>query len=496
MTACPKSATATLTGFAGLLGLAASIVLVPDLAWPTYLKALMVLAATAAAMIAVDMAYFRTFQSLSTGLQTSSLRPPDLERVLRKLLGLIVTLAILAALYWILPEYRRDFYDPYWAALHVLVPVLLAAAPFYIAYVDRRQIGPEDSYAEIGAFILKGVLPQNTEPMRQHVLGWIVKGFFLPLMFVYSCSTLDAVLSALQTPSPLDLLRWHAFATDLLFMVDVLVAVVGYVFTLRILDTHIRSVEPTVLGWLVCLACYAPLNNVSHAYLDYETGGTWVTALADWPALAAIWGMAILLCLAIFVWSTVSFGLRFSNLTHRGIITTGPYRWMKHPAYVAKNLSWWLVSMPFLTAASPAEALRHSAILLGLNGVYLLRAVTEERHLSRDPDYVAYRRYITEHGAGAQIKRIFAQAQALPEGRRHRRSTSAWIFPGASIAERERTPDKSQTTEGFARTAPIPDRFTGEPAANDLKPDGKPVIRQACRLRDRRMNCEIDRIGH
>ena len=44
---------------------------------------------------------------------------------------------------------------------------------------------------------------------------------------------------------------------------------------------------------------------------------------------------------------------RFSNLTHRGIITNGPYRYSKHPAYLAKNLSWWLVSMPFMITVSP-----------------------------------------------------------------------------------------------------------------------------------------------
>ena len=41
-------------------------------------------------------------------------------------------------------------------------------------------------------------------------------------------------------------------------------------------------------------------------------------------------------------------GPRFSNLTHRGILTHGPYAWSKHPAYLSKNLFWWLSSLPFL----------------------------------------------------------------------------------------------------------------------------------------------------
>lgn len=39
--------------------------------------------------------------------------------------------------------------------------------------------------------------------------------------------------------------------------------------------------------------------------------------------------------MAIYAWATIMFGGRFSNLTHRGIITNGPYPWTKHPAYRA-----------------------------------------------------------------------------------------------------------------------------------------------------------------
>ncbi|MER8764940.1 hypothetical protein [Mesorhizobium sp. M0968] len=413
LTLQPKSATAPLTGLAGLFGLALAVGVLVNRSWPVHLQAMTAIAATAAAMIAVDTAYFQTFRRRSTGLQAKPMRALEVERVVRKLIGFIVTLTTIAAVYWIVPEYRRGFYAPYWAALYDTLPALLVAAPFYVAYVDRRQTDPEDSYAEIGAFVLSGAVPQRTEQIRQHVRGWIVKGFFLPLMFVYLCSTLGSILAGLEQPYRFDIMRWHAFAIDLLFMVDVLVAVVGYVFTLRVLDNHIRTVEPTVFGWLVCLACYEPINAATRAYLNYETGANW-TAVMPSPALQVFWGSAILFCILIFVWSTVSFGLRFSNLTNRGIITCGPYRWIKHPAYVSKNLSWWLVSLPFLTAAGPAEALRHSAILLALNAIYALRAITEECHLSRDPDYVAYRDYISENGAVAQLKRLFAKASRSP----------------------------------------------------------------------------------
>jgi len=103
------------------------------------------------------------------------------------------------------------------------------------------------------------------------------------------------------------------------------------------------------------------------------------------------------------MWSTAAFGLRFSNLTHRGIITNGPYRWSKHPAYIAKNLSWWLISVPFIAGAGWMQAVQSCLLLAGVNLIYFLRAKTEERHLGSDPVYRDYARFIDRHGLFASL---------------------------------------------------------------------------------------------
>lgn len=90
----------------------------------------------------------------------------------------------------------------------------------------------------------------------------------------------------------------------------------------------------------------------------------------------------------------MSFGTRFSNLTNRGIVVHGPYRFLKHPAYVAKNLSWWLISIPFVAHGSIQENARACLLLGVMNLVYYLRAKTEERHLRADPAYRIYVRWI------------------------------------------------------------------------------------------------------
>ncbi|WP_430991383.1 isoprenylcysteine carboxylmethyltransferase family protein, partial [Escherichia coli] len=68
---------------------------------------------------------------------------------------------------------------------------------------------------------------------------------------------------------------------------------------------------------------------------------------------------------AIYAWATVAFGFRFSNLTHRGILTHGPYAFSRHPAYLSKNLFWWISTVPMLTTGSWLDAVR-ATILMGV----------------------------------------------------------------------------------------------------------------------------------
>jgi protein-S-isoprenylcysteine O-methyltransferase Ste14 len=116
-----------------------------------------------------------------------------------------------------------------------------------------------------------------------------------------------------------------------------------------------------------------------------------------------VWGSTILACVFVYAWSTAAFGLRFSNLTNRGIITDGPYRWLKHPAYVSKNLSWWLISVPFIAGAGWVTAVVSCLMMGAVNLIYYLRAKTEERHLRADPAYRAYEAYIDRNGLFARL---------------------------------------------------------------------------------------------
>jgi len=191
---------------------------------------------------------------------------------------------------------------------------------------------------------------------------------------------------------------------------------VGYLLTLKPLDAHIRSANPYLDGWLAALVCYPPFVLMGGGgVLDYHPATQeWSAWLAGHSVLLWGWGAVLVGLTGIYAWATMVFGLRFSNLTYRGVITHGPYRLTRHPAYVAKNLFWWLSTLPFFAVGgSRVDVIRNCAILAMVSGVYWWRAKTEERHLlGEDAKYRAYYAWAQAHapvtrGIGWVLAKVF-----------------------------------------------------------------------------------------
>jgi protein-S-isoprenylcysteine O-methyltransferase Ste14 len=200
----------------------------------------------------------------------------------------------------------------------------------------------------------------------------------------------------------------YSTSLNLLYTIDVVFGAVGYILTMRMLGTHIKSVESTLSGWVVAICCYPPFAGFlwSKNLLGYKGETGWQTWLFDYPVLSISWGFCIVALTVIYAWSTCSFGCRFSNLTNRGIITGGPYALLRHPAYVSKNLAWWMMYVPFATHATGTGNLRATICLLITNLVYYWRAKTEERHLKSDPVYLAYWERMEKDGIVGQFKQV------------------------------------------------------------------------------------------
>ncbi|HZR35361.1 MAG TPA: isoprenylcysteine carboxylmethyltransferase family protein [Nevskia sp.] len=359
-----------------------------------------------------ELFWQRSYRNPGSGLAPQPLRPFDAGRLVVRLLGFAATLAIIGFVYWLFPEYSLDrnrFYGPFWAYITALAWVVVPLAPFYFAWIQRRLHQPNDGYWQLGMLVLGRNCIEGPE-LRNHFMGWTVKAFFLPLMAVYLAGEVGS-LGAAYLNFRTDWHNWYQFLYDIGYMVDLLFCVVGYTITLRLFDSHIRSTEPTAFGWVIALMCYQPFYSIiGGTYLHYDDSVYWDNWLAAYPALRSLWAAAIIVLVFIYGLATVSFGMRFSNLTYRGVITSGPYRFTKHPAYLSKNLSWWIISVPWVwePQAQWYDALRNCCLIGLLNLVYYLRARTEENHLSlRDPDYVAYALWMEEHGIMRWVGRLF-----------------------------------------------------------------------------------------
>lgn len=344
------------------------------------------------------------------------------------------TLAFIGLSYWIvssLSNFHRSMLQAQWQlglfdidavitvqgvfiALIALYAVILI--PYYAAYPWMRS--KSFIFAQSLWFALRRSRTAKTSTARapmslplnvrlsplakQAGLALLLKFFFAPLMINWCLGHIANLSGSLQQLIVgIDdglagrvlfdsSLFWAAF--QLILFVDTLLFTIGYIIELPALGNRIRTVDPTFFGWFICLICYPPFNEFTARYLEWQSSDFPYFA-NDFVHLAV--NIVLLIALAIFSWASIALGFKCSNLTNRGIVTHGPYAFVRHPAYAAKNLAWWLGALPTLGmmfVAGSWKAIAYSLLaLFGWTAIYALRAITEERHLLlSDNGYAQY----------------------------------------------------------------------------------------------------------
>lgn len=419
----PASAVSNMVGVAGLAGLAAWVVIARIYNFSGPNASLCAVAACAGPMLLWSLLVDKVHRNPTTGIDWDSPPRPlseSLDISLVKIAGLWATWAVIAICY----SAARWYWDgAYLFSMKVLtysaIPLLLLSIP-YVIWIDRRLKEPRDGAWHFGQLIVGDGTLVDKALLHDHFRSWTIKAFFSAFMIAIVPGNWFATITPAMSDilaNPASLARWLIGA---MFMIDVTFATVGYVLTMKPLDAHIRSGNPYAAGWMAALICYPPfiLMN-SGGPLDYHPGtagdGGWAYWLDGSPLLLTAVGAVLVFLTAVYAWATVAFGIRFSNLTHRGILTHGPYAWTKHPAYVSKNLFWWLAVMPFLSVnESLVDSVRNCFILAVVTGVYYWRAKTEEKHLGADP---AYREYAAWMDRNAPIPRLIRKIKGEPQPR-------------------------------------------------------------------------------
>ena len=409
----PRSAVSYGVGAAGLAGLLTWFFIARQFGMDGPHSALMSTVFCGLPMLIWSLVVDKVHLSPTTGIDWAShVSSADVRAVSRvKLLGLWVTWAIIAAAY----ATMRYYWDgSYVFAMNVLkwaaAPLALLSIP-YVLWLDRRLVEPRDGAHAFGEWLL-GKDDVSMDLVWKHWRAWGVKAFYIAFMLSVVPGNFAPLIFKPWAEIFGNPVQFAWFFIGFLYMVDVHFATVGYVLTMRPLDAHIRTANPYGMAWIAALICYPPFVLMNDgAPLNYLVNtaewNVWMDS-AGLPTWAFwIWGGLLVALTTFYAAATMAFGLRFSNLTHRGIITHGPFAITRHPAYLSKNIFWWLSSLVFLPwDGSFTNALRNTIIMALVSGVYYWRAKTEEKHLLADPAYQDYWNWAQQH---ALIPRLFSR---------------------------------------------------------------------------------------
>jgi protein-S-isoprenylcysteine O-methyltransferase Ste14 len=401
----PASAVSAGVGLAGLVGLIGWTLVAWRYAMDGPNAGIAAVVACGVPMLLWSLCIDKVHRNPSTGIDWSGpcrSRKDALDISIVKLAGLWATWGGIALFYGMARWYWEGNYLFAMGMFARAAPIMAVLSIPYVIFLDRRLAEPRDGLFAFGQWVIGGAAGKGDPALiADHLRSWTVKGFFLAFMISIVPGNFANVVHWHASDPLAGPVSFAGFMIAVLFMIDVCFATVGYVLTMKPLDAHIRSANPLMSGWLAALMCYPPFVLMGPGGpLDYHRGtADWNIWFAGHDWLLWLWGSMLVVLTGIYAWATVAFGLRFSNLTHRGIITHGPYRWTRHPAYLSKNLFWWGSTMPFLTTSgSWTDVVRNTAMLAVTSGVYYWRAQTEEAHLSADPHYRAYSGWIDRHG--------------------------------------------------------------------------------------------------
>jgi hypothetical protein len=200
--------------------------------------------------------------------------------------------------------------------------------------------------------------PEFGDYERKAARALLVKVFFGPLMTVFFCdqfahlvSNVGYVFNWIPQAIATNSYTHNQFNNDVfnisiafIFSIDVALAWCGYVTSSRWVDNQTASAEPSMLGWMVCITCYPPFQMFLGLY--YAAPGEREVLLFDSQWLITFFTGLMVMSYIVYMAATLWFGVRFSNLTNRGIIRKGPFAVIRHPAYASKNFSWWIVMFP------------------------------------------------------------------------------------------------------------------------------------------------------
>lgn len=327
------------------------------------------------------------------------------ERCAIKWLGVMGSICGTLIFWWLFPIYHTPYFQPLFSLIpYVLIITAIVLIP-YLLYTEWR-LGEYNDYAwQIGLLLLGRNNELNKDILRDSVFSMLIRAIFLPLNFCYVIGNINALRISEFVDFSDDFVLAHAMILKIIYMALIINIVPGYIISARLINTHARAIDRTWMGWMITLVCYGPLlNGVFGQLLNYRPLKFENPAMQPWiyffehSALLYVFAALIILMEVIHWWGESILGIRASNLTHRGVITNGIFRYTRHPIYVSKCIGWCLIFVPFMVGDNVEQNLRYTLLFAGVCLIYFLRSWVEEKLFADDPVYIEYALWVDKHG--------------------------------------------------------------------------------------------------
>ena len=275
---------------------------------------------------------------------------------------------------WLKASRQEDFYDPAIRLLHIV-----------------KQLGTglvKEENTKSAYLVLRN------KYNRKVLLNLGMRAYFIPIMVIQVLSgTLSNLEMINRLGNDLYILNFLVFVTTFLWLMDVINATLGYCLESRWLENRSRSIDMTFTGWLVCFCCYEPLNQATGYMFPFApfvaTHNPQDLIVANMNFLIAFKVVEIVV-LCGHIYSDVSLGPSIVNITLKKLQTRGPYALVRHPGTTTKLLYW--LSQSIVYKQFWTLKIIYGYVMWAM--LYVARALTEERHLKKYPEYRDYMRKV------------------------------------------------------------------------------------------------------
>ena len=254
---------------------------------------------------------------------------------------------------------------------------------FYLLY----EIGSNIFHKYFSKIGLAEIQKQTIIPefRKNDLLFLFVKIFYIPVMLNFTIVNFDVVTKTISSYYNkglfnLSFFNWYGIIISLFFLIDTSYFLFGYLVESKKLGSTIRSVDKSIVSWVFTLACYPPFNDLTSKLFPWvaNDNNLMFTSFSNYIFLSLI-----IILFSIYLSSTISLGSKCSNLTNRGTVANGPYKFIRHPAYATKVTAWWVMSIPVMNLFVFFNMMVWTII-------YVIRAIKEEDHLLQDEEYQNY----------------------------------------------------------------------------------------------------------